>query len=63
MYNCLDPKRSIDKCLLILLNRQIFINYYYNKEYREGLPRECLLTAAVSEAPNLKGEVLHSRPL
>ena len=21
---------------------------YYNKEYREGLPRECLLTAAVS---------------
>ena len=35
---------------------------YYNKEYREGFPRECLLTAAVSEAPNPKGEVLHSRP-
>ena len=35
---------------------------YYNKEYREGFPRECLLTAAVSESPNPKGEVIHSLP-
>ena len=35
---------------------------YYNKEYREGFPRKCLLTAAVSESPNPKGLVIHSLP-
>ena len=33
----------------------------YNKEYHEGFLRECVLSAAVSESLNPKGEVIHSR--
>ena len=49
-------------CMFYQLLRVSILIIYYNKGYQEGFPRECLLTAAVSESPNLKGEVIHSLP-